>query len=81
MIVACLSIGFIASFQVVREIALLIARGSLISCILVLCVLPGMLAASDSIMRKAKVEEKEPKDKGSSQKIKKDPVSLPTIGK
>lgn len=62
MIVACLSIGLVASFQVVKEISLLIARGSLISCILVLCVLPSLLAVSEKLGKKVKdivIEEKE----------------------
>ncbi|NCA66963.1 MAG: hypothetical protein EOM87_02750 [Clostridia bacterium] len=47
MLVACLSVTFLASNAVVKEIAGLVARGSVISCVLVLCVLPSILASSE----------------------------------
>ncbi len=47
MFVACVSVSFIASNAVVKEIAGLISRGAVISCVLVLCVLPSMLASSE----------------------------------
>lgn len=49
MLVACLSVAFIASNAVVKEIAALVARGAVISCVLVLCVLPSILAVSERI--------------------------------
>jgi len=47
MFVACVSVAFVASNSVIKEIAGLISRGALISCMLVLCVLPSMLASSE----------------------------------
>ncbi len=47
MIVACLSVAFIASNSVIKEIAAMVARGAIISCAMVLCVLPSILASSE----------------------------------
>lgn len=47
MFVACFSVSLTASNAVVKEIAGLIARGAVISCALVLCVLPSILASSE----------------------------------
>ena len=44
---ACLSVYFVSSNLVVKEMTLLIARGSIISTILVLFVLPALLILSD----------------------------------
>lgn len=49
MMVACLSVAFIASNAVIREIAGLVARGAVISCVLVLCVLPSILSSSERL--------------------------------
>jgi predicted RND superfamily exporter protein len=46
---ACVITGLITSNEVVREICFLIARGSAISCLLVLCVLPSVLAISEKL--------------------------------
>ncbi len=51
MMCACLSVTFITSNAVIKEISLLIARGAIISCILVLCVLPSILASSERLER------------------------------
>ena len=56
---ACLSVYFVSSNLVVKEMTLLIARGSIISTILVLFVLPALLILSD----KKRVFDIAPKDK------------------
>lgn len=57
MVCACLSVYFIASNMIVKEIAGLIARGAVISCILVLCVLPSILSISEPSELKRKMRE------------------------
>ncbi len=51
MITACVSVAIITNNAIIREIALMVARGALISCILVLCALPAILALSSSLKK------------------------------
>jgi multidrug efflux pump subunit AcrB len=54
---ACLSVYFISSDTIIREITMLIARGALISGIIVLFILPAILALMTTRKSKKKLEE------------------------
>jgi predicted RND superfamily exporter protein len=55
VVVATFSVYFLASIKTASEICLLIGRGSIISMLMVMFVLPGFLILCNSVIRKTTV--------------------------